>query len=343
MFVDVLHCLLMDEGTGNKLNTDKGTLENLTVYGNNRLVGDIGNLKGLTSQARQDGITISDLIIRIIHDIKALEDICGNVNNGTETITADGEIVSVARQMLKTTNELRDFLASMKRANKPSSDSADSDEDNVDSTNLQIDPDDMSTLDTIKYAISSILPMLDPPPHSSIFGLDVLRGCLLSRYKGAKQLWVWRPSGRGMIDVVHIPCYTNESRQKAILYCNPNAGFYEVATGMSLFGGNVGNDKNEESTSEETCWTDFYLENGYDVYLFNYAGYGRSYGTGLLGGKASKPTESQSWFFRLGRIMYSFLFDFTVREENDNHICFILGFMLLTLCYLFLRSLHHHH
>ena len=34
--------------------------------------------------------------------------------------------------------------------------------------------------------------------------------------------------------------------RRAVLYCNPNAGLVEVATGMGLTGGNVDEDKDEE-------------------------------------------------------------------------------------------------
>jgi len=136
-----------------------------------------------------------------------------------------------------------------------------------------------TTFNVVKSGIKTLIPMLDPPPHYSIFGLDVLRGCMLSRYVGARQLWVKRPDG-GMIDVIHIPCKesTNkgklEPKQKAVLYCNPNAGLTECATGMSLVGGNVGKDED----FNDSCWTDFYTCNGFDIFLFNYAGFGRSSG-----------------------------------------------------------------
>lgn len=66
---------------------------------------------------------------------------------------------------------------------------------------------------------------------------------------------------------------------KAVLYCNPNAGLIEVATGMSLAGGNIGD--NSDGNAQDNCWTDFYTEMGFDVYVFNYAGFGRSFGTTL--------------------------------------------------------------
>jgi hypothetical protein len=185
--------------------------------------------------------------------------------------------------------------------------------------------------------------MIDPAPHKSIFGLDVLRGCFLSRYVGAKQFWVNRTnnsSSGGQLDVIMIPslsrCTTTGSsssssrhgeepdesflplsprkgrdgvvvvpigesgsnsnsrrRRKAVLYCNPNAGLIEVATGLGLTGGNTHdngdnnnnnvNDNNNigsgnNDNKDSSCWTDYYIGHGYDVYLFNYAGYGRSYG-----------------------------------------------------------------
>jgi hypothetical protein len=65
---------------------------------------------------------------------------------------------------------------------------------------------------------------------------------------------------------------------KAVLYCNPNAGLYEVATGMNLMSGNVGtsalksSSKDDAENDPSTNWTDFYLRQGYHVVLFNYSG-----------------------------------------------------------------------
>ena len=142
-------------------------------------------------------------------------------------------------------------------------------------------------LDAARGALGSILPMLDPPPHTSIFGFDVQRGCMLSRYRGARQIWVRRPSG-GMIDVLHFPASNRRDQQqpdpstrlrntKAVLYCNPNAGLIEVAAGLSFAGGNV--PTADPDNAHDDSWIDYYTELGIDVYVFNYAGYGRSYGT----------------------------------------------------------------
>ena len=132
--------------------------------------------------------------------------------------------------------------------------------------------------------------MIDPPLHTSIFGLKVLRGCILAHYLGSRQIWIRKQKDSGMIDALHIPCEGGKTtRNRSILYCNPNAGFYEVATRMSLIGGGnfrirVSKDgKPSSATALETCWTDFYLENGFDVYLFNYPGYGQSHGLGMFG------------------------------------------------------------
>jgi hypothetical protein len=119
---------------------------------------------------------------------------------------------------------------------------------------------------------------------SAIFNMDVLRGCFLSRYRGAKQVWIPRATSSskssttdGFLDCIIIPPPSYEPTQprKAVIYCNPNAGLYEVATGFNLMGGNIVSSKQEEDTNN---WTDFYLSLGYHVVLFNYAGYGRSFG-----------------------------------------------------------------
>lgn len=44
-----------------------------------------------------------------------------------------------------------------------------------------------SIIETVKSGISTIVSIFDPPPHTSIFGMDVMRGCMLSRYKNVRQ------------------------------------------------------------------------------------------------------------------------------------------------------------
>ena len=129
-------------------------------------------------------------------------------------------------------------------------------------------------------------------PSGDLFNMHVLRGTFLSRYIGARQFWIPNSHSGGFIDCVVIPpspqsekSDTAENEPKAVLYCNPNAGLYEVATGMNLMGGNTaGNALNSTSTKNDAQsdpsnnWTDFYLRQGYHVVLFNYSGYGRSHG-----------------------------------------------------------------
>jgi hypothetical protein len=193
-----------------------------------------------------------------------------------------------ATSLVIAASELRDFVGSLKPVSAGDSQESSSDIDEedltVDAVRRKFEEQSGSSFDAVKSGAASILPMLDPPPHTSIFGFDVQRGCMLSRYRGARQMWIPRPSG-GMIDVLHIPAKStgppNPRNPKAVLYCNPNAGLIEVATGMSLAGGNVASDA--EDVVNDNCWADFYTNLGFDVFLFNYAGFGRSYGTASCG------------------------------------------------------------
>lgn len=277
-----------------------------TQFGTNRVVGDIGNLNGLTvriaasklsssflysnecfpnsekPQAREDGKELVRLLKTVVDQLNLLENQASAVFNGSggtsSTNLFSDEARATAATLLSSANELRDFVSSLK---PPTADEngAGGDEDvTVDAMRRRVEEQSGTAMDAVKSGLASILPMLDPPPHSSIFGFDVLRGTVLSRYLGARQLWVRRPNG-GMLDVLHIPtknaapnCPRNP---KAVMYCNPNAGLCEVATGMSLAGGNIG----EEDAAQDSCWTDFYTDLGFDIYLFNYAGFGRSFGT----------------------------------------------------------------
>jgi hypothetical protein len=188
---------------------------------------------------------------------------------------------AIGENLLRCLTDLRDFVASLKPPSADVNPANSEEEDPANSLRRRIDEESGgSVMDTVSKALSSILPMMDPPPHTSIFGFDVQRGCMLSRYRGANQFWVRRAAG-GMIDALHFPARgrhnpTLDRNPKAVLYCNPNAGLVELATGMSLSGGNVcGVIKDQES------WVDLYTELGFDCYVFNYAGYGRSHGTTL--------------------------------------------------------------
>jgi len=116
------------------------------------------------------------------------------------------EARTIAEQLLEFASELRDFVSSLKPP--PSADDEDEEESEedltVDAMRKKIEEQSSTAVDAVKSAFASILPMLDPPPHTSIFGFDVQRGAMLSRYRGARQFWIRRPQG-GMIDVLHFP------------------------------------------------------------------------------------------------------------------------------------------
>ena len=223
--------------------------------------------------------------------------------------------------------ELRDFVESLKPTPSMSEYPSESDDEgdvSMDDVRRRFEEQSGSVMDSIKTGISSILPMLDPPLHTSIFGFDVQRGCMLSRYVGARQLWVQRQDG-GMVDVIHIPARANgnspQRNKKAVLYCNPNAGLIEVATGMSLAGGNV----EQEGLVNENCWADFYTNLGFDVYLFNYAGFGRSYGAGYcgIGKRGGEEPYVDGFMGRVRRICHATICGFQVRIQGSKVVPFL--------------------
>ena len=227
----------------------------------------------------------------------------------------------IANSLVVVANDLKDFAESLSPSASGGGDASsaiEGDEANlsVDAVRRRFEEQNASVMDSITSGAASILSMLDPPPHTSIFGFDVQRGCMLARYKGAKQMWVKRPSG-GMIDVFQIPSTShNQPAQKntqAVMYCNPNAGLIEVATGMSLAGGNVMQE--EEGVVNDNCWTDFYTGVGYDIYLFNYAGFGRSFGSGYcgVGRRGGEEPYVQGTYGRIKRIIHGTFFGFQVR------------------------------
>jgi hypothetical protein len=244
----------------------------------------------LQSEARADGRVLLDYLTKVLSEIDRLEKQAKPILESTtgKPQQISSSVKMTANSLAIVASELRDFVESLKPPSAADSQGAgDSDEDeglSVDAVRRRFEEQNGTVLDSIRSGAASILPMLDPPLHTSIFGFDLQRGCMLSRYRGARQLWVQRPGG-GMIDVIHVPAKSNGPPQirnpKAVMYCNPNAGLIEVATGMSLAGGNVASDA--EGTVNDNCWTDFYTNVGFDVYLFNYAGFGRSYGAGYCG------------------------------------------------------------
>lgn len=284
--------------------TSASDSESNNKYGNNIVVGDVGSLSGLTPEAIADGRTLLQHLETVLSHVDTLEPFLENSKSSSNTAR------QAALNLVDAAKELRDFVESLKPVGNNSSDSEN--DQAVDELRSRLEEEQNgSIMDTIRLGAASILPKLDPPRHTSIFGFDVLRGCVLSRYKGARQLWVPRPGG-GMIDCLHIPAKSSSNRnnEKAILYCNPNAGLIEVATGMSVAGGNVSSDI--DGVVNDNCWTDFYTNAGFDMYLFNYAGFGRSYGTvycGLCNGRKNEIFDPSSWG-RIKRICYGLFFGF---------------------------------
>lgn len=233
-------------------------------------------------------------------------------SSGPTSPSPNPSVADHARQVLQMTREMRDFCARLRVSGSDRSNVGGSDENGDSAAAVMQQQMNRGAMEAVKSGVSSILPMLDPAPHTSIFGLDVQRGCMLSRYQGARQMWIRRPTG-GLIDVLHFPAMnTNGSpvqgNQKALLYCNPNAGLIEVAGGMSLVGGNI---PSADPNAPGDTWIDFYTSIGYDVYLYNYAGYGRSYGTTYCSSSPpwTKP-YSPGVLASLSRIVVSCFFHF---------------------------------
>jgi len=310
-----------------------------TIYGNNPLVGDVGDLSDVSPDAVEDGVNFSELLQRVLEDMTRLEEIAGPVikrnnsrGNDQGGITIEARRAAVA--LLRSTTELRELLPTL----KPPSPSGANGDDNQDEENPHHDDDEnmdalrrrlqqeknASPVEAIKSGAASILPMLDPPPHSSVFGLDVLRGCMLSRYRGARQIWVPRSGGGGRIDVLHVPtprisddnsdnAGSSGRKRRAVMYCNPNAGLMEVASGMSLIGGNVG-PADGTGSEQEGCWVDFYTQRGYDVYLYNYAGFGRS--SGRRGGSTPAASRTPGSLGRVLRIFRGSFWEFAPSPKS---------------------------
>lgn len=317
----------------------------LTMYGNNRLLGDVGNVLDLTvrdqmnppsktnqlcgivlyatlswnqltysltqPEARADGQELMERLQVLLELTDHMAHEAGSLLKppGVTTASPNAAVAESARKVLQTCREMRDFCARLKPTNGSSSErNEDTGDDPAAAARQQLNG---GAMETFKSGVSSILPMLDPAPHTSIFGMDVQRGCTLSRYQGARQIWVRRPQG-GLIDVLHFPALNVsgcvQGNPKALLYCNPNAGLIEVAGGMSLVGGNL---PSADANAQGDTWIDFYTALGFDVYLYNYAGYGRSYGTTFC---FSSPPWTRIYspgiFSRVYRIITSCLFHF---------------------------------
>jgi len=359
-------------------------------FGNNPLMGDVGNMANLTHVARSDGKALYTLLGSLLDDLATLESSCagilqnseGKTKSSTTTTVLSNGVMEHVRVLEERANELNALVSRMKPPSSSGSGGEGGDDDENDDNNAVEDEvgvdavrhrleehgtsstasSSSNALGVVKSAMVAFLSMIDPPPHNYIFGLDVIRGCFLSRYRGARQFWVDRIGGSGKIDVIMIPSLLSSRNgrkkdsnsvaresilplsprqgrraesgidssfnkncseggacvpagRKAVLYCNPNAGLAEVATGLGLIGGNVERGENERSVKETTCWAEFYIEHGFDVYLFNYAGYGRSYG-GTSWNNKMKEKFVHGWFGSLRRVLFSTFLAFKPSSES---------------------------
>lgn len=278
------------------------------------------------TKARTDGRELLNRLQHLIHLLDELEQSAKSIleghgmNNGVTKETRN-----IAKGIKESASELRDFASSLRPAINDSEAEEDSGDDPTDTIRRNMEKSNATSLEAVKSALASILPMLDPAPHTSIFGFEVQRGCMLSRYRGARQLWVQRPAG-GMLDVIHFPAYNRRNQQqpdpstrprntKAVLYCNPNAGLVEVAAGLSFTGGNV--PTTDPNNAHDDTWIDYYTELGFDVYAFNYAGYGRSFGTTLcVRGKNASGDQYPGSLAQFGRILRSGLCAFQPTPDS---------------------------
>ena len=316
MYHDVFQCLLIDNGNGKGSHSDSERTP-LTKYGNNPLVGDIGKLTKISPQAKADGLVLLKSLGAVLDDLDRLESCAGDYlssdnmkSYGTTTLSLDGQ--RAAQRLLVSITEFGECLDSIVPSGLIKRDGNASDEDSEASDRRMRRKKSIvrQGFDNFTSMVVSTIEIFDPPPIKTIFGLDALRGSMLSRYQGAQQLWIPRNSrqGGGSIDAIHIPAdrkckqLSNETKlEKVVLFCNPNAGLLEVATGLSLIHGNVV----DSVDSELTCWTDFYLQNGYDIVVFNYAGYGRSHV-----GRRKVKGDIKRGIHVARRIISSFLFGF---------------------------------
>jgi len=281
-------------------------------YGNNPLVGE--DLGCISPHAIDDAKALRQILSRILAALNKIEPhvkMCIAFNDSSRYSSSrayqkflseriDSHVEEAAAELSRASMDLRDLLPSLHPDARSNSNGNDDDNQSR-----------MSNLEAMQASVSSIIPFLDPPLYSSPFSLDVMRCCILSRYRGSKQFWVDRVNG-GKIDCLLLPADSDvqkvKKRKKVVIYCNPNAGICEATSGVDFFGGNVGESDNE-CLDESTSWTDFYLNMGIDVVLFNYAGYGRS-------SENSRWRPSCLRRSRLGRIIDAVFFAFQPSPDS---------------------------
>ena len=92
---------------------------------------------------------------------------------------------------------------------------------------------------------------------TTLGNIDQMRVEMVSRFH-AEQIWLDTADGT-RIDCMWIPCVNARPDSPTMLFCNPNAGFYEFAYYQSE-------------------WLEYYIQAGVNVMMWNYRGYGRTKG-----------------------------------------------------------------
>jgi hypothetical protein len=96
--------------------------------------------------------------------------------------------------------------------------------------------------------------------NTSYGHLDQIRVDFENSYKGQQEFV--RMKDGGVIDTMWIPAegYQRVNDTPTVMFCNPNGVFYE-------------------NFAYDSYWMEFYTENSFNIFLWNYRGYGRSTGS----------------------------------------------------------------
>lgn len=204
-----------------------GQRRSTTKYGNNPLVGDVGNMGNLTAKAKSDGRELYALLTSLLDELSALESASSDVLRVAEDreqlkkARVSEEALDLATGLLKRAAELRELSSRIKAPSSPDgngendNNNGDEDENQQRQRQNEEEAEDVgaeavrrrleeqggtassssSAMGMAWSAARAFGAMIDPPPHDSIFGLDVIRGTFLARYAGARQFWVERNGG----------------------------------------------------------------------------------------------------------------------------------------------------
>ncbi|KAL7543574.1 hypothetical protein ACHAWF_007425, partial [Thalassiosira exigua] len=234
-----------------------------TKYGNNPLVGDVGTMGNLTPRARADGKELLDLLAAILDDLSSLESSASNVlsvsyedREALHRTSVSKEAAECAAGLVAKARELRELATRIQKRHGDAEDAEDEGEEGEDvgaeAVRRRLEEQggtassSSSPLGMVRSALRAIGAMIDPPPHDSAFGLDVVRGTFLARYRGARQFWVPRGAsagggrrdgrrrgaggggcGGGRLDVLRVPATpssADEEPAESVLPLSPRKG-----------------------------------------------------------------------------------------------------------------------